>query len=91
MREECCGDIWYHKHYLFCMQFSIHQLSEVIRLSEKAAGQSKLLAAFIRRECQGHSINIQTSFWSLSPPSLIQLLLREWQGINIFYDWKKST
>lgn len=89
-REEWCGDIWSHKHYLFRVQLSIHQLSEVKRPSEKAAWQRKLLAAFPCRECQGHSINLHISCWSLSPPSLVflrllHLLLGEWRCINIFY------
>lgn len=85
MQEECCDDIWSHKHYLFYVQVSTHQLSEVKRPPEKAVWQRKLLAAFLCRECQGHSINLQPSAFPLVFLRLLRLLLGEWHCINIFY------
>lgn len=102
MREECCGDIWSHKHYLFCVQLSIHHLSKVKRPPEKkAAWLRELLAVFLCRENQGHNINLQTSPWSLSLPSLVflrlfHLLLGEWHCVKLFllsfflYGWQKN-
>lgn len=98
MWEECCGDIWSHKHYLFCVQLSIHHLSEVKRPPEKS---SMTKAALLCRECQRQSINLQTSLWSLSLPSLVflrllHLLLAEWHCVKMFllsfflYGWKKN-
>jgi len=56
------------------------------KASRKAVWQRKLLAAFLCRERQGHSINLQTLCWSFSPPLLVflrllQLLLGEWHCI----------